>query len=86
MPPPTRTIAVTVRARVTRGAAPSSADRPNCGRSITKAATASSTTMITGRSTSLLIPAAKNAPVIDPTSAARPIRSAVPTFTGALRA
>ena len=41
--------------------------------------------MITGRSTSLLIPAAKNAPPIEPASAASPIRTAVFTSTGALR-
>ncbi len=52
---------------------------------MTKAATPSSTTMITGRSTSLLIPAAKNAPVIDPASAISPTRTASPTRTGALR-
>ena len=41
--------------------------------------------MITGRRTSLLMPAAKKAPVIDPASAMSPIRTAVPTWTGALR-
>ncbi|CAM5639520.1 hypothetical protein SALBM217S_02250 [Streptomyces griseoloalbus] len=53
---------------------------------MTKAATASSTTMITGLSTSVLIPAARNAPPDDPARAASPIRTAVRTSTGALRA
>jgi hypothetical protein len=59
---------------------------PKAGRRITKAATASSTTMITGLRTSVLIPAAKNAPAEDPARAASPMRIAVPTSTGALRA
>lgn len=59
---------------------------PKAGRRITKAATPSSTTMITGLRTSVLIPAAKKAPAEDPASAARPIRTATPTSTGALRA
>ncbi len=42
--------------------------------------------MISGRSTALLIPAAKNAPPTDPAAAARPMRSAMRTSIGALRA
>lgn len=59
---------------------------PKAGRRMTKVATASSTTMITGLSTSVLMPAAKKAPVELPARAARPMRTARPTFTGALRA
>lgn len=44
------------------------------------------TTMITGFRTSVLIPAAKKAPPEDPARAASPIRTAVRTSTGALRA
>jgi hypothetical protein len=42
--------------------------------------------MITGLRTSVLIPAAKKAPADDPASAASPMRTAVRTSTGALRA
>lgn len=69
-----------------RVAGPGAGAVPKAGRRITKAATASSTTMITGLRTSVLIPAARNAPPADPASAASPMRTAVRTSTGALRA
>lgn len=83
MPRPARPIAATTRSRDT---GPVAGAVPNAGRRITKAATAISTTMITGFSTSVLVPAAKNAPADEPARAATPIRTARRTSTGALRA
>lgn len=42
--------------------------------------------MMTGLRTSVLIPAAKKAPAEEPARAASPMRTAVRTSTGALRA
>ncbi|GHH83953.1 hypothetical protein GCM10017771_11930 [Streptomyces capitiformicae] len=56
------------------------------GAEITKAPTASNTTMTTGFRMSVLIPAATKAPAVEPARAARPIRTAIRTSTGVRRA